>query len=202
MGAFPLSAPTTATINMISSMVQQYPGSTYPWVVPNPCTIELLGDTMPLSLVEVTYDAIQLVDHHSYCDDVHIIASNSFSLPSCLGSLPPSFDYLSNNFPPNESIMEIMRLDELTWKVHHHRSSFLSNLATIENNIKSIVPIEVVHMSESPILTHDVLSEGIFGNITLTLFVDILEKSSIMEHIQLTQSCSLEEIKDYMALFK
>ena len=72
----------------------------------------------------------------------------------------------------------------------------------VENNITFLVPPKIFDMSQSPILTHDVLSEGIFGNITLTLFVDILEKSSIMEHIQLTQSCSLEEIKDYMALFK
>ena len=129
---------------------------------------------MPLSLDEATYDAIQSVDHHSNCDDIHLIASDSFSLPSWLGSPPPSFDYLSKTFPSNESIMDIMSLEDLPCKYHHHQSSFLSR--TIENNIKSIVLPKVVQMSQSTILTHDVLSEGNFGNITLTMFIDISEK--------------------------
>ena len=57
-------------------------------------------------------------------------------------------------------------------------------------------------MSQSPILTHDVLSKGNFGNITLDMFIDISGKPGIMEHIQLNQSCILEDINAYMALFK
>jgi hypothetical protein len=173
MGAFPLSSPTTATINMLSSKVQQSPRSIDPWVVPDPSTTEFLGDTMPISPVEATYDAIQSVDHHSNCDDVHLVASDPFSLPSWVGYPPPSFDYLSNTFPSDESIMEIVSLEELLWKDHHHRSSFLPDLATVEENIKSIVPPKDVDMSQSPILTHHVLSKGNLGNITLTIFIDI-----------------------------
>ena len=88
--------------------------------MPNPSIIELLGDTMPLSLDEATYDAIQLVNHNSDCDDVHLITSDSFSLPSWLGSPLPSFDYLSKTFPSDKSIMEIMSLEDLPWKEHHH----------------------------------------------------------------------------------
>ena len=98
--------------------------------------------------------------------------------------------------------MDIMSLEDLPWKYNHHRSFFLPNLATIENNIRSIFPLEVVHMSQSPILTHDVLSKENLGNITLTMFIDISEKHDIMEHIQLDQSCSLEEIKAYTTMFK
>ena len=68
---------------------------------------------MPLILAEATYDAIQSIDHHSDCDDVHLVASDPFSLPSWLGSPPPSFDYLSNTFPSDKTIMEIMSLEEL-----------------------------------------------------------------------------------------
>ena len=57
-------------------------------------------------------------------------------------------------------------------------------------------------MSQSLILTHDVLSEGNLGNITLTMFIDILEIIGAMENIQLGQSCSINEIKYFKALFK
>ena len=57
-----------------------------------------------------------------------------------------------------------MSLEELPWKDHHHRSSFLSYLSIVENNIISLVPLEIVDMSQSLILTHDVLSEGNLGD--------------------------------------
>ena len=65
------------------------------------------------------------------------------------------------------------------------------------NNIKSIVPPKVVDMSQSPILSRDVLSEGNLGNMTLTMFIDISKKPSILEHIQLNKPYRLEEIKAY-----
>lgn len=95
-----------------------------------------------------------------------------------------------------------MSLEELFCTDHHHLSSFLLNLATVDINIVSLVPPEMVDMPQSPILTHDVLSEGNLGNITLTMIIDSSEKHGVMENIQLGQSCSLNEIKSYMALFK
>lgn len=95
-----------------------------------------------------------------------------------------------------------MSLEELPWKDHHHRSYFLLDLAIVEKNITSFVPPEIVDMSQSPILTHDVLSEGNLGNIKLTMFIDISEKPGVMENIQLGESCSLNEIKSYTTLFK
>lgn len=85
---------------------------------------------------------------------------------------------------------------------HHHRSSFLPDLAIVENNIISLVPPNMVDMSQSLILTHDVLSKGNLGNITLSMFINISEKLRVVENIQLGQSCSLNEIKAYMTLFK
>ena len=61
MGTFPISKPNPPLIvevNMILSMVQRYLESSDPWVVPNPFEIELLGDIMPLSVADASYDAI------------------------------------------------------------------------------------------------------------------------------------------------
>lgn len=79
---------------MISSMVPQSHESLDPWVVPDFSDIEFLGDTMPLSQHEATFNEIQLADPHSKCDDVHLVASDPYFLPSMISSPPPSFDYL------------------------------------------------------------------------------------------------------------
>ena len=202
VGDFPLYAPTITAINMISYTIPQSHESLDPWVVPDLSDIDLLGDTMPLSRAKATYNAIQSVDAHLECDDVHLVTFSPYSLPSWLSSPPPSFDYVSNTFPSDESIIEVMSLDYLPWKDHHHQSSFLPDLAIVENNITSLVHLEIVDMSKSPILTDDVLSEENLGNITLTMFINILENLGVMENIILGQSCSLNEIKAYMALFK
>jgi hypothetical protein len=86
MGIFPLPAPNcpqeVATINMISTMVQQSSKSYDPWVVPRQSDFESLGDTMPLSLVEVAYDVIHSTSYSLYFDDHHLVASYPYSLPS------------------------------------------------------------------------------------------------------------------------
>jgi hypothetical protein len=72
----------------------------------------------------------------------------------------------------------------------------------VENNIKSIVPPDIVANPQSPILTQDTISEGNLGNITPTISIDISVKPGIVEHIQLGQNCSPQEIKAYTTLFK
>ena len=91
-------------------MVPQSHESRDPWVVPDLSDIALLGDTIPTSLAKATYNSTQSVDPHSECDDVHLVASNHYSLPSWLGCPPSSFNYLSNTFLLDESIIEIMSL--------------------------------------------------------------------------------------------
>ena len=65
--------------------------------------------------------------------------------------------------------MEVMSLEELPWKYHYHRSSFLPNLKTAETHIKSLVSPNVVDNPQTPILTENVLSKGSLGNITLNI---------------------------------
>jgi hypothetical protein len=142
MGTFPKPLPPTTQhivmINMISTMAYQYFESSDPWIVPSPLEFNALGDVMPLSVVEDSYDAIQSASLS--LDDQHLLASNTYSLPSWLDSLSFSFNYILLIFPSNESIMEMINIEEVPWDENHHQSSFLLNLEKIEEDIHSISP--------------------------------------------------------------
>jgi hypothetical protein len=133
MGTFPTPLPPTtqhiATINMISTMAYQSLESFDPWLVPSPLEFDALGDAMPLSPVEASYDAIQYSSPSS--NDQHILTPNTYSLPSWLNSLSSSFHYISHIVPLDESIMEMLSIDEVPWDDNQHQSYFLPSLDEI-----------------------------------------------------------------------
>jgi hypothetical protein len=205
MGTFPTPLPPTTQhiatmVNMISTMVHQSFESSDPWIVPSPLEFDTLGDTMPLSPAEAEYNAIQSTSPS--LDDQHLLASTSYSLPSWLDSLSSTFDYILHIFPSDESIMEMLSIEEAPWDDNHHHSSFLPSLDEIEKDISSIFPTDIVDSPQSPILTQDTISEGNLGNISHTITVDISIKEGIVENIQLGANCSTEEVETYTALFK
>jgi hypothetical protein len=101
MGTFPISLPPTSqhisTINMILTMVYQSYESYDHWVVPSPLEFDALGDTMQLSHVEASYDAIQSTSPSP--ENQHLLASTAYSFPSWLDSLSSTFDYILQIFP-------------------------------------------------------------------------------------------------------
>jgi hypothetical protein len=204
MGTFPAPLPPTtqhiSTINMISTMAYQSLESSDPWLVPSPLEFDALGDAMPLSLAEASYTAIQSTSPSM--DDQHLLAPDTYSMPSWLNSLSSAFDYISQIFPSDESIMEMLSIDEVPWDDNHHRSSFLPPLEEIQEDIHSIPPPDVVDSPQSPILTQDTISEGNLGNISSMVVIDISIKEGIMENINLGANCSPEEVVSYTALFK
>jgi hypothetical protein len=106
--------PTTkhiAMINMILTMAYKSFKSSDPWVVPSPLEFNALGDAMPLSPTEASYDVIQSTS--PYLDNQHLFPSNTYSLPSWLNSLSSTFDYILQIFPSDESIMEMITIDEV-----------------------------------------------------------------------------------------
>lgn len=54
----------------------------------------------------------------------------------------------------------------------------------------------------TPVLIHDVLSEGNMGNISATIPIDISMKPCIIENIHIGASYSIDEIETYTTLFK
>lgn len=174
--------------------------SSDPWVVPSPLEFDALGDTMPLSPAEASYVAIQSASPSS--NDQHLLASDTYLMPSWLNSLMSVFDYISQIFPSDESIMEMLSIDDVPWDDNHHWSSFLLPLEEIQEDIHSIFPLDVVDFPQSPILTQDTIFEGNLGNITFTVIIDISIKEGVVENINLGANCSSEEVVSYTALFK
>jgi hypothetical protein len=89
-----------------------------------------------------------------------MLASMTYSLPSSLDSLSSTFDYILHDFPLDESIMEMLSIEEAPWDDNHYHSSFIPNLDEIEKDISSIFPSDIVDSPKSPILTQDTISEG------------------------------------------
>jgi hypothetical protein len=126
---------------MISTMAYQSLESSDPWIVPSPLEFDVLGDIMPLSPAEASYIVVQ--SSSPSLDDQHLLAPDSSSIPSRLNSLSSTINYISPMFPSDESIQEMMIIDELPWDDNHHRSSFLPPREEIWEDISSIFPLDV-----------------------------------------------------------
>jgi hypothetical protein len=113
MGTFPTPLHPTSqhitTIDIISTMAYQSYKLFYPWVVPIPLEFDALGDAMPLSPSKASYNSIQFASPS--LGNRHMLASNTYSLPSWLDSLSSAFDYILRVFPSDESIMEMISIE-------------------------------------------------------------------------------------------
>ena len=75
-------------------------------------------------------------------------------------------DYLSENFPSDESIMDIMNMNESIWEDHHHRSLFLPNTSSVNHDFASLFSTDISKAHQSPILLQDTDSKENLCNIT------------------------------------
>ena len=125
MGVFPSTPPIieVATVNMISTTDRSPRGKE-------------VVDSSSLGNYETLYYAGQSTsDVHS--DDLHLVASYPYHLPYWLEPSLPTLDNLSQNFPSDEPIIEIMKENEPLWEDHHHRSSFLPKANSIDSDFVS-----------------------------------------------------------------
>ena len=132
---------------------------------------------------EEVYNAIQSTSDPTINDNL-LVASYFYHLPYWLDN-SPSLDYISHTLPTDESIMEVMSLEEIPWRDHHHRSSFLPPCHVVEYPFASTVSSDVVTGPQSPILTHHVESKGNLCNNTKTMPMDISVKHGVSEIIQI-----------------
>ena len=133
---------------------------------------------------EEMYNAIQDSSDPTI-NDHFLVASNRYHMPYWLEHPSPSLNYLSHTLPTDESIMEVMLLDEMPWEYYHHRSSFLPPCNMVENHFSPMVSSDIVLNPQSPILTRSVDSEGNLCNITKTIPIDISVKLSVSENISI-----------------
>ena len=123
-------------------------------------------------------------------------------MPYWLEIPSPSLYYISHTLPIDESIMEVMSLEEIPWEYYHHRYFFLPPCHMVEYHFTSTISFDIVLHPQSPILKRSVDSEGNLCNITKTMPVDISVKRGVSENIFIRQNSSREEVKTYMTLFK
>ena len=129
MGIFPSTPPNmnTATVHMIAPFDCEPKG-------------KQVVESTSLSSHEVMYDTIQTF-FDDRTDDLHLVALDPYHLPYWLEPSLPILDYLSETFPFDESIMEIMNMNEPIREDHHHRSSFLPNTSSVDHDFASLFPL-------------------------------------------------------------
>jgi len=195
MGIFPLPPLDVALVNTISV-------KSNPWVIPPPDQVDSWGDVMPLRPTKINYVDIVSASASVSTDHTNLSTSlDAYSQSPCLSSSYSS-DPLIDTFPTNESIMEIMSLDEAPWNDTHHRSSFLPSLEVMFICLERFSSRFLTQPLYMHIMTHEFWSEGNMGNITQTMPIGISVKHSILEHIHIGVNCSPYEIKLYTRLFQ
>ena len=68
-----------------------------------------------------------------------MVPSDPYQLPYWLDLSSPYLDDILQPIPSDESIMELMSLDEIPWKDHHHWSSFLLSYQMVEDHFETLV---------------------------------------------------------------
>jgi hypothetical protein len=181
MGTFPIPPPDVTphfvtSINMISTSVGKIPESYNPWIVPNLEKYLHYGDQMPLSPVELAYQAIQSAS------------------PSPHSLFDMSLDPFHTIFPTDEMIMEIMSREETHWDDGGHRSILFLKPETIESYQWILNQSIVINIPPIFVPTLDILYEGNLGNISPTIPLDISIKLGIVENFHICASCSPDKI--------
>ena len=149
-----------------------------------------------LSPHEEMYNIIQNL-FNDHIDELHLVTSDPYHLPYWLEPSLPILDYLSETFPSDKSIMDIMKTNEPIWEDHHHKSSFLPNTSSADHDFASLFSIDIVNTPQNPILLLDTDSEGNLCNIAQTNPIGISAMPGTLEHVHVEQNCSAEESKAY-----
>ena len=89
------------------------------------------------------YNAIQDTNDSPTTEHL-LVASDHYHMPYWLKHPSPYLDYLSHTLPTDESIMEVMLLEEIPWEHYHHQSSFLPPCHMVENHFASMVSSDIV----------------------------------------------------------
>jgi len=122
MGTFSLPPPSLPNKSISVSYINMIYSCTTladPWIETDEYNIESFNDYMPLNPIELDYEAI-----YSVCV-VNFALSSSINWVDLSLDYDTSFKYFSFTFPIDESIMEIIILDDFLWDNHRHCSSIL-----------------------------------------------------------------------------
>jgi hypothetical protein len=158
-----------------------------PWVLPSPCE-SVDGHThvrmaMPLSAVEVTYQAIQ----HTTADPDQTPAwteeDDQYPEPIWAHNSSTSQDCLDIVMPSDEAIIEAMTGSERPWEDMHHRSYFLPEISHVERGEFKSVVSRNDSQTVNPLAKHGVYVEGNMVNISETIPINISRTPDVVENV-------------------
>jgi hypothetical protein len=181
MATFPIRPhnvppPFVAYINMILTHVVEIHESYDPWIVLSSKECLHYCDQIPLSPMELAYQAIQ----------------STYPSPHSLFDMTP--DPFHTIFTIDEMIMEIMSVEETPWDDGHDCSILFLESNTIKSYQQISNPSSVINIPPVSKPTPDVLYEGNLGNISPTVPLDISIILGIMENVHIGSSCYPNEI--------
>ena len=101
------------------------------------------------------YNVVQSISD-DHIDDLHLVLSNPYHLPYWLEPSLPTLDYLSQTFPSDQSIMDIISTDESVWEDHHHWSLFLPNASSADFDFVSLIGTDIVDTLQMPVLLQNI----------------------------------------------
>jgi len=119
-----------AFVNMTSSCTMP----SYPWIVPDISNSDTFGDRILFNPIELEYE------------DIYSACPKNYDFNSSINWVDHSQDFgsTSNSFigtlSTDESIMEIMMLDETAWDDNHRRSSLPETLENVGFNLVQKLP--------------------------------------------------------------
>lgn len=147
MGIFTLSP-----LNLISIIIIFV--SMDPWILPTPNQIVSFGDAMPLSPLDQNYQEIVLA--LMVTSESHIIFSMNLDIyvPSPWLGYWDSLDPLNKTFTTEESIVEVMSLENTPWNDLHHFSSFIPSLDDMPSYLEAFVSHFPTPPLQTAILVH------------------------------------------------
>jgi len=155
---------------------------------------------MPLSLAKIK--CMEIVSASTSVSSNHFVLSVSLetysqSLWLCSSESP---DPLADTFLCDESIMEVISLEEVPWNETHHRSSFLPGPMVMSTCLEKFFSWFTTQPLQMLIMTHEVWSEGNMCNITQTMLIDISIKPGVIENVHIGVNYSHDDIKLYTRL--
>jgi hypothetical protein len=105
-----------------------------------------------------------------------------------------SLEYLDEDLPSEEAIIEEMNGSDRPWDDMHHRSYFLLELARIEQDDFRYTMSEIVGHIVVPLDTHEIYVEGNMVSISPIVTIDISHTPRKVENAYIGADCSPENI--------
>ena len=111
-------------------------------------------------------------------------------------------DFLDDDFPSDEAILEAMSGIEQPWEELHHRLNFLPKIDRLECDDFRVILSEKIGSPVVPLSSPGQMAEGNMANLSPMIPINISRDPAKVENVYIREGCSPDEIKEYTDIFK